>query len=104
MVSRATSIPFLAIGFDLFSIAGQGFVLELRANDSGAFSLPQPVKAKAPDQFGAIVSFASIPAAVSIKSRCPRGLDDVSRAAGRPMKPIHGKRDCPGVRKSVRFS
>jgi hypothetical protein len=86
-------------------LAGQGYVLALQPSASVAFRLP-PERAPKPGSFGATLSVAAIdkPGLYEITLSDEAWLDVIQGDA--PLKSVNfsGQKDCPGVRKSVRFN
>jgi len=101
----AADIAVLQSGSTAPAFPDKALVLDLRPTDSVAFPLPPGGKAKAPNTFGGAISFAGIPTAGLYQvTLSDEGWIDVIQDGRALHAEAHtGKRDCPGVRKSVRF-
>jgi hypothetical protein len=85
-------------------LAGQGYAVALAPNESIAFRAP-PERALKPGGFGATLSLANIDKAGSYEiTLSDEGrIDAVQDNALIKSSDYSGQKDCPGVRKSVRF-
>jgi hypothetical protein len=84
--------------------AGQGYAVALAPNESVAFPVP-PERALKPGGFGAILAVANIDkaGAYEITLSDEARIDAVQGDALVKSTDFSGQKDCPGVRKSVRF-
>lgn len=85
-------------------IAGQGYAVALRPTDSAGFRLP-PERAPKPGAFGATLGVANIdaPGLYQITLSDEAWIDAVQGEARLKSVGFSGQKDCPGVRKTVRF-
>lgn len=85
-------------------VAGQGYAVTLAPNESVAFRAP-PEKALKPGGFGATLAVVNIDKAASYEiTLSDEGrIDAVQGDALVKSTDFSGQKDCPGVRKSVRF-
>jgi hypothetical protein len=85
-------------------VAGQGYAVALAPNESVAFVLP-PEKALKPGGFGATLGLANIDKAGSYEiTLSDEGrIDAVQDKLLVKSTDFSGQKDCPGIRKSVRF-
>jgi hypothetical protein len=85
-------------------VAGQGYAVTLVPNESVAFHVP-PERALKPGGFGAILALADIDNAgtYEITLSDEARIDAVQGDALVKSTDFSGQKDCPGVRKSVRF-
>ena len=85
-------------------VAGQGYAVTLAPNEAVSFRVP-PERALKPGGFGAALSLANIDkAGVYEVTLSDEGrIDAVQDNAIVKSTDFSGQKDCPGVRKSVRF-
>jgi hypothetical protein len=83
---------------------GVAYVVALQPSDKVAYRLP-PERAAKPGSFGAILSLADIekPGLYQITLSSEAWLDAIQGATAVKSSAFTGQKDCPGVRKSVRF-
>jgi hypothetical protein len=86
-------------------IAGRGYGVALRPVDSLLFRLP-PERASKPGAFGATLDVADVgaPGLYQITLSDDAWIDVVQGEARQQSVAFTGQKDCPGARKSVRFS
>jgi hypothetical protein len=84
--------------------AEQGYAVTLQPSGSVAFRLP-PERAPKPDSFGATLSVADVgkPGLYQVTLSDEAWLDVIQGDAEVKSSAFSGQKDCPGVRKSVRF-
>ena len=84
--------------------ASQGYAVTLAPNDAVKFSVP-PERALKPGGFGAVLAVANLDKAGSyeITLSDEARIDAVQGDALMKSTDFSGQKDCPGVRKSVRF-
>ena len=85
-------------------VAGRGYAVALQPTASVAFRLP-PERAPKPGAFGATLEVADIDASgpYQITLSDEAWIDVVQGEARLKSTAFSGQKDCPGVRKSVRF-
>jgi hypothetical protein len=85
-------------------VAGQGYAVTLAPNEAVPFRVP-PERALKPGGFGAVLAVANIDQAgpYDITLSDEGRIDAVQGDALVKSSDFSGQKDCPGVRKSVRF-
>ena len=85
-------------------VAEQGYAVTLQPNESVAFRVP-PERAPKPGSFGATLSLANVdkPGLYQVTLSDEAWLDIVQGDVEVKSVAFSGQKDCPGVRKTVRF-
>jgi hypothetical protein len=94
----------VAAGADL-PLAEQGYAVALVPDESAGFALP-PERALKPGTFGGVLKIAALPKAglYEITLSDEAWVDVVQNGASVKSSDYSGQKNCPGVRKSVRFT
>jgi hypothetical protein len=100
----ASALPVLQSGSTSSIFPAGAFVLTLLPAEDASFALPPGGKAKGASGFGGSISFTAIAAGLYQITLSEEGwIDVIQDGRALPSQAHTGKRDCPGVRKSVRF-
>ena len=85
--------------------AGRGVALELAPYASAPFLLPPGRQPKTPDSYGGIVTIANLPQAGTwqVTTSAEAWIEVIQNGKAIVSSAHTGKRDCEGIRKSVRF-
>ena len=99
----AAGVKPLAAGADI-PLAEQAYSVALVPDEAAGFVAP-PERAPKPGAFGAVLKIATLPKAGSyeITLSDEAWIDVVQNGAGVKSSDFSGQKNCPGVRKSVRF-
>lgn len=86
------------------ALADKAFAVALRPNAEAGFVAP-PERAPKPESFGTVVNLAAVgaPGVYEITLSAEAWLDVVQNGARAKSIDFSGQKDCPGVRKSVKF-
>ena len=98
-------LQHVASGATLASFPDRGIALELQPHDSAAYALPPGRQPKIANSSGGFVMVSNVPKAGQYQiTASAEGWIDVIQH-GKPLASTahSGRRDCPDVRKSVRF-
>ena len=98
-------LPQVASGATLDSFPDHGIALELQPHDQVSYVLAPGRPPKSADSSGGVIVISNVPKAGSYQvTASAEGWIDVIQG-GRPLASTahSGRRDCPDVRKSVRF-
>jgi hypothetical protein len=93
----------VAAGADL-ALADEGYAVALVPNAAAGFVVP-PERAPKPGAFGGVLKIASLtkPGVYDITLSDEAWIDVVQNGASVKSSDFSGQKNCPGVRKSVRF-
>ena len=99
----AAGVKPVAAGADL-TLAEQGYAVALVPDESAGFALP-PERALKPGAFGSVLKISGLPKAglYEITLSDEAWIDVVQNGASVKSSDFSGQKNCPGVRKSVRF-
>jgi len=94
----------IAAGADL-AFAEQGYAVALVPNEAAGFAAP-PERALKPGAFGGVLKVSALPKAglYDVTLSDEAWIDVVQNGASVKSRDFSGQKNCPGVRKSVRFN
>ena len=99
-------LQHVASGTTLDSIPDRGVALELQPHDTAHYVLPPSREPKIANSFGGLVVVSNISKAGSyqVTASAEAWIDVIQDGKSLASTAHSGKRDCPDVRKSVRFN